>query len=267
MQELQFEVGAVPPDLESGLGRLEMRLAEAERSLKTAAQELRRAREACRVGNLRDLPKTLAAAASAAQTHAACAGDMAGSWSLGASDHLASGRYLAEVADAAAGAGVKGVREVDGKLYSFPYIVRVEPRELTVRIGKRRHRGLRPSHLAQLLKAAQSKPAKDNLGSVLHAVERAYLALVQRELGKAIPLVEIHALLTLMPGAGRDYTLDDLVMDMYRLDLDGPHLTRSGLRMDLPASTSARGGKGIRFVTRDGEEKLYSTVRFQAVAR
>jgi hypothetical protein len=51
-------------------------------------------------------------------------------------------------------------------------------------------------------------------------------------------------------------------MDLYRLDLSGPRVTRANNRFDLPASTSTRGGRGIRFATRDGEEKLYSTIRF-----
>jgi hypothetical protein len=55
-------------------------------------------------------------------------------------------------------------------------------------------------------------------------------------------------------------------MDVYRLDLSGPHVTRANRRFDLPASTSTRGGKGIRFATKDGEEKLYSTIRFQTAS-
>ena len=79
-------------------------------------------------------------------------------------------------------------------------------------------------------------------------------------------LREIHAALTLLPGSARDYTLDDFVMDLYQLDLAGPHVTRSKHRFDLPASTSTRGGRGIRFATREGEEKLYSTIRFQTAS-
>ena len=159
---------------------------------------------------------------------------------------------------------MQGVREVDGRLYSFPHIVRVEPKELSLRVGKRLQRTLRPSHVAQLLKAAQERPSRDNLSPILHAVERAYLLLAKGELGRTVPLPEVHAILTALPGVG--YSLDDFVMDIYRLDLNGPHQTRTGNRFDLPASTSARVGKGIRFVTQAGEEKLYSAIRFVKAA-
>jgi hypothetical protein len=151
---------------------------------------------------------------------------------------------------------------MDGRLYSYPNIVRVEPRDLAVRIGKRRHTGVRPHHVGKLLKTAQAKPQQGNLQPVLQAIERAYLHLTKGELGRAVHLRQIHELLTLLPGSARDYSLDDFVMDVYQLDLSGPHVTRDKRRFDLPASTSTRGGRGIRFATREGEEKLYSTIRF-----
>jgi hypothetical protein len=81
-----------------------------------------------------------------------------------------------------------------------------------------------------------------------------------------VSLRDIYEALTLLPGSARDYSLDDFVMDVYRLDLSGPHVTRANHRFDLPASTSTRGGRGIRFATKDGDEKLYSTIRFQTAS-
>jgi hypothetical protein len=115
-----------------------------------------------------------------------------------------------------------------------------------------------------LLKTAQVKPRQGNLAPLLEAIEQAYLYLTRSELGEAVALRNIHAALTLRPGSDRDYTLDDFVMDVYRLDDSGPHITKANHQFDLPASTSTRGGRGIRFATRQGEEKLYSTIRFRA---
>ena len=62
-----------------------------------------------------------------------------------------------------------------------------------------------------------------------------------------VAMVAASAALTLLPGSTREYSLNDLVMDVYRLDLSGPHVTNANNRFDLPASTSTRGGRGIRF--------------------
>lgn len=260
MKERELDVRPGGDDLEQALEDLGQVLQGPERALKSAVQAVKRAREATRLGNVREIERRFEAVSEAAATLAAETEALTGAWTFDSQDYLTSGRYLAELTRAADEISVLGVRVVDGRLYSFPHIVRVEGKELSLRIGKRLQRGVRPSHVAQLLKAAQERPSRDNLSPILHAVERAYLLLAKGELGRTVPLTEVHAILTALPGVG--YSLDDFVMDIYRLDLNGPHHTRSGHRFDLPASTSARGGKGIRFVTQDGEEKLYSAIRF-----
>jgi hypothetical protein len=252
--------------LESALTSLEGQLTAAARSLKAAAQALKKAHDAARSGNLRDLPRLFEAAAASADQYLNQTRRTGDSWSFAGDEYLGSERYLEELRQAALEFGVRGVRVLDGRLYSYPSIVRVEARDLTVRVGKRKHSGVRPSHLAAILKKAQAKPAQGNLEPTLNAIEQAYLFLTRGQLGHAVHLKEIHQVLTLRPGSARDYTLDDFVMDLYQLDLNGPHLTRNNREFDLPASTSTRGGRGIRFATRDGDEKLYSTIRFQATS-
>jgi hypothetical protein len=251
--------------LEPALRALDDQLAEVARVLKVAAQALRKAQEAARTGNLRDSRRLLESARETSDAYLLAIRAAEESWQFQAEDYLGSEQYLEELRLATEELGLEGVRVLDGRLYCYPNIVRVEAREAAVRLGRKKHSGVRPSHLASLLKSAQAKPRQGNLMPLLEAIEQAYLYLTRGELGPAVALRSIYAALTLRPGSDRDYTLDDLVMDVYRLDDSGPHITRANRQFDLPASTSTRGGRGIRFATRQGEEKLYSTIRFRAV--
>ncbi len=251
--------------METHLQQLDEQLLEAERSLKAATQALKKAKDAARDGNVRDLDKLIATASEAAAKFGQTLTKAGRSWSFPVEEHLVTGAYFGELAQAAAAAGLRNVREVDGQLFSYPYILKLDARDRSIRIGKTAHRGLRPSHVVKLLKEAQAKPERDSLGPTLHAVEKAYLQLTAGEEGRAIPLADVHALLTLLPGSSTNYAFIDFVMDLYRLDLNGPHVTKGNRRMDLPASTSTKGGKGHRFVSKSGEEKLYSTIRFKSI--
>jgi len=253
--------------LEANLADLEARLEVAERSLKQASAALRNATDAARKGRLKELPKLLAAGGEAARGLADQAAEAERSWSFPVERYLAGEDYLAEVQRLADDSGLANVRIVDGQIFSYPLIVKVDARDLSLKLGKKVHRDLRPSHLIRTLQEARSHPMKENLGPVLQMIEKAYLRLTHGETGKAVALADVHELLTLLPGSEKQYTLLDFVSDIYRLDRNGPHVTKSGRRLDLPASTSARGGRGTRFITESGEEKLYSSIRFTEGAK
>ncbi len=265
--QLPFRQDSDGRSLEPALEAVDARLVQAEGSLKSAIQALKKARNGSRTGNLRDLKRLLAAAGDSAEAFLRDVRQAEASWAFPGEDYLASDQYLDELRAKAGELGVSGARVLDGRLYIYPHIVRVEPKDLAVRIGKKKHAGVRPSHLATVLQAAHAKPTQGNLAPLLNAMEQAYVHLTKGELGHAVPLTKIHEILTLLPGAAKDYSLEDFVMDVYRLDLSGPNVTKANRRFDLPASTSTRGGRGIRFATREGEEKLYSTIRFQAAGR
>jgi len=254
-------------ELETSLAELEARLEVAERSLKQASAALRNALDAARKGRLKELPKLLAAGGEAARGFADRAVEAEHSWSFPVETHLSSEDYLAEVRRLANDSGLANVRVVDGQLFSYPLIVKVDARDVSLRLGKKVHRELRPSRLVRTLQEARSHPVKENLGPVLQMIEKAYLRLTHGETGKAVPIADVHELLTLLPGTEKQYTQLDFVADIYRLDRNGPHVTKSGRRLDLPASTSARGGRGTRFITESGEEKLYSSIRFAEVTK
>ncbi len=248
--------------LESALEGLDAGLAEAAKSLKTATQAFKKAQEASRLGNLRDLNRLLSSAAAAADDYLRHIRGVGAAWTFEINGYVGSDAHLDELKKAAEQMGLRGARVIDNRLYCYPNIIRADPRDFALRIGKKKHTAVRPSHVAAVLKAAQDRPAQTNLAPLLNAIEQAYLLVTKGELGHAVPLIAIHETLTLLPGVSKDYSLEDLTMDIYRLDLNGPHVTKENRRFDLPASTSTRGGKGIRFATRDGEEKLYSAIRF-----
>jgi hypothetical protein len=251
-----------PALLEAALAGLEGKLAATHKALAAAQRQLKQAAEASRQGNLRDLPRLLDGAVETAGAFARSALDARQSWAFDSQRHLEDGTYVAELMSAAGTNGLDGVRQVDGQLYSFPVVVKVDARDLSLKVGRRTQRGLRPSAVVALLRRLRSQPSKDNLRPLLVAFEKAYLAATSGQDGIAVPLRRIYDLLVLRPGQGREYTEVDFLLDVYRLDRAGVQVTPSGRELSLPASTGTRGGKGTRFVTETGEERQYSSIRF-----
>jgi hypothetical protein len=248
--------------LEAALAQLDGRLAAAQNALAAAQRQLKQVAEASRQGNLRDLPRLLDGTVETAGELARSADDARRSWTFDGQRHLESGAYAGELQGRAEADGLGGVRGVDGQLYSFPVVVKVDARDLSVKVGRRTQRGVRPSAVVALLKRLRSQPSKDNLRPLLLAFERAYLAATGGQDGIAVPLRRVYDLLVLRPGQGREYTEVDFLLDVYRLERAGVQVTPSGRELSLPASTGTRGGKGTRFVTETGEERQYSSIRF-----
>jgi hypothetical protein len=259
-------IGGQLPDagLETALAQLDGSLAAAQKALTAAQRQLKQVTEASRQGNLRDLPRLLDGAAETAGVFARATVDASRSWAFDGQRHLDAGSYMAELIDAAQAGGLQGVREVDGQLYSFPVVVKVDARDLSLKVGKKTQRGLRPSAVVALLRRLRSQPAKDNLRPLLTAFERAYLAVTGGRDGIAVPLRRMYDLLVLRPGQGREYTEVDFLLDVYRLERAGVQVTPSGRELSLPASTGTKGGRGTRFVSETGEERHYSSIRFDA---
>jgi hypothetical protein len=253
------------PSLEAALVQLDSYLASAHKALAAAQRQLKRTSEASRHGNIRDLPKLLESTVEAAGSFALAAQDAQRVWAFDGQRHMEDGGYLAELIGSAETLGLEGVRQVDGQLYSFPVVVKVEARDLSLKVGKKTQRGMRPSAVVALLRRLRSQPAKDNnLRATVAAFEKAYLAVTGGPDGIAVPLRRIYDLLVLRPGQGREYTELDFLLDVYRLDRAGLQVTAAGREMSLPASTGTRGGKGYRFVTETGQERSYSSIRFDS---
>jgi hypothetical protein len=251
--------------LETALSGLDERLATATTALATAQKHLKQAVEAARLGNLRDLPRALEQAAESSATLSQTALDARRAWTFDGQRHLESGRYVAELLARAEASGLSGVREVDGQVNSFPVVVKVSARDLSLKVGRRAHRGVRPSVVVGLLQKMRSQPVKGNLNKLLVQFEKAYLHITRNQDGVAVPLKQIYDVFVLGPGEIREYSELDFLLDVYKLDRAAPQVTAAGRELSFPASTGAKAGRGIPFTTETGEERIYSSVRFDSV--
>jgi hypothetical protein len=227
---------ALEPELEA----LDATLHRLTAAIAQLAKGLRRAQEAARLGQVKDLPKLLLQVRSSAAAAAESSRELG--WEFDVRRWLSSGAYTKEVIALAKAKGLGGVREINGELLSFPLIVRIDAPDNSVVLGKRRERGIRPSHVVGLLAQAREKKVEASAVQLLPALERAYLLQTKGHAAVAVPLREVYEVLTLRPGQAKDYT-------------------KGGYRLSFPASTTTRSGKGFQFVTEEGEEKVYSTLR------
>ena len=97
---------------------------------------------------------------------------------------------------------------------------------------------------------------------LVDAIERIYLLRTQDKLGIPVPIQAIYELLTPLPGQRDEYTEIDFVADLYALQRAGTLKSSDDRRLSFPASTSTKFKKAIRIATEDGEERLYSSIRF-----
>jgi hypothetical protein len=218
-------------------------------------------------GNLRDLEKLRQAAQNAAANLAEKA-DACAPLDFDTAHYLTTeGGFVQELQDEAQRAGVK-LSEREGVIFCYPVLLRREPEIGAVRIDKKLEFNLRPDVLAALLRRVQAQEPKAKSAQFIETLFEAYeLLRAGAKTDDYIdrPLSEIYQVLTLLPGAAREYTLLDFTRDIYFLDTSGIGETKRGYRLSLPSSTASREGakgKRLHFVTRDGAEKEYSTIKF-----
>ena len=224
---------------------------------------LAKLQKATQVGNVRDMEKSRQSASNFAEIAAERAAQC-GLFEFDIAAYLRDG-FLDELQNTAQKAGVR-LYERDGVIFCYPALVRLEPDLAAVRIDKRLEPNIRPETLVARLKREQNTDPKAKPERFIETLASAYEFLrAKRGVSHIdLPLSEIYALLTLLPGSDKDYTLLDFTRDLYFLDISDVIETRSGLRLSLPASTVSRekSAKILPFVTRDGHKKAYASVRF-----
>jgi hypothetical protein len=179
------------------------------------------------------------------------------------SESMRSGDFAREVVAAAARERLSGVRVVHGVVFSFPVMVAPQPDKLAVRIGKKLMRMIRPSALVAELQALRNRKASGaKLVRLLDSIERAYLDASRGRTSIAIKIKDIHERLTPLPDQRRDYEELDFISDLYALERENVLMTANQRVISFPASTGTRGGNAIRLTTESGEERLYSSIRF-----
>ena len=176
--------------------------------------------------------------------------------------------YLKELKAAAERAGVK-IYQRDGVLYCYPVLITCDAESLAIQINKKRIFDLEPSRVAETLKKEQAKSPRTKDIQFLEALHKAYEFIRLQKKGASnisVPLAKLYKVLTLLPGARKDYTqLISRGMFIF-LDISGVRETNSGCGWEFTASTSSRehSGSTIKFVDRGGNEKTYHSIIFDS---
>lgn len=250
--------------LEEALDSVERDAESLIKALGAVLKAAKKAKSAAAAGQVRDLEQAMDAAASLAEQASAAAGDLRRGWSFDVGEWFESGEYAKELLASAAEAGVKAF-ESDERILSYPVVVQVSAADATVVVDKVKDRRIRPSVVVKHLGALQQRPPKFKPQAFIDSLAAGYdLVVAAKGLrpGTAAKLVDVHRVLTLLPGAARDYTRQELARDMYLLDQSGVVDCKDGRRMALPASAMTRGSGVLTTVTRAGQTKVYVGVSF-----
>ncbi len=260
-----------PSGIEAGFAALEQRLADADRRAAGLHAAIRKGLRAAREGSAGALPDSLAQSRRLSAEIATVLDEAA---ALPVPDIAAAFRDGGFVAELKAQAQEHGVRlvEREGKISAFPVIVRLEPRAQAVRFGRKLERRVRPSFLAGLLRAVQLRPDRFQARAFLDRLFAAYRPLAaavepawRPETGPAgplVPLLDLHALLTVLPVAAADYPVEEFAADLLRLDRTPDATTGTGHRFALSAATGTKGRKRVTVFDEQGGQHEYFAIRF-----
>ncbi len=253
--------------LEAALAATEAAADSALKAAGAASREIKRAKVAAATGQVRDLRRALEAAEVATRRLLAEASGLRAGYEFDEASYLASGSFAKEVLAAANEADL-AMFEQDEQLLCYPSLLRVLPGELAVEIDRKRDRRLRPSVLVAALARAQQRAPRFKPEPFLDSLRSAYELVISRQ-GKApgavVRLVDVYAVLTLLPGQGRDYSRQEFARDLYLLDQSGVTASgRSGARLHWSASTGTKGAGVLTTVSRSGQQQRYWGIAFTA---
>lgn len=209
--------------LEGALESVQDRIDAAARTVAVLTRELKKARAAAVVGQVRELRRILDAATAQSTQVANAVRAAAESYDVDAADLLSSGEYAKELLAAAEAADVAMFPD-DDRLLCYPSIVRVLPTEAALEIDRKRARGIRPSVVVGQLGKAQRAGSRFKPTPFLASLLAAYDLVVARQskaTGTVVRLLDVCGVLTLLPGQARDYSKAEFASDLYLLDHDG----------------------------------------------
>jgi hypothetical protein len=252
--------------LEAALADIEAKIVEAQKSADTLTKAIKQLRQAAQLGHIQNLEKGLQSIAQRGKEAEAAARSLEGAWTFDTANHLASD-YAEELRDEAASKGIRFF-ERDGRLYAFPLLLTVEPREAAVRVGKRRERRIRPKQLVELIAKIQKRPQRfreEKFLALLYEIYSQMAGAEWRKLhegqGPAVSLAQMHDIMTLLPGT--DYPVEEFARDLLLLDRRPDLRTRDGASFEFPGATLSKGGmKRIVVYDENGLERLYIAIRF-----
>lgn len=255
---------------EDALAQAESDCEAALRAGAALTRELKRARHAAALGNVRDLRRALQAAAGFAgelhdQVEAAEAG-----YDVDEAEALGSGAYAKELLAAAAQRDVS-IFEEDERLLCYPSIVRVLAGDLALDVDRRRVRNLRPSVVVEQLARAQQAGPRFRPEPFLASLLAGYDLVVARQgktAGAVVRLLDVYGVLTLLPGQSRDYTKPEFARDLYLLDQSGVTVVgATGRRLRWAASSGTRQAGVLSTVAKSGQQQRYWGIAFEPASR
>ena len=178
--------------------------------------------------------------------------------------------YASELIAAAEAKGLEIFRSDTG-LIAHPSIVRILPDKRAIRIDRKQNSSIRPSHLASVLLANQTKRSRFQSGAFLESLFKVYSDIVSGDSsdrfvqvgGRVVRLDRIYKLLTALPGRTPKYESTDFARDLYNLEVNGPKRTRKGATVAFPASTGTKSSRGVfSFIGPDGQRINYYGLKF-----
>jgi hypothetical protein len=253
-----------PTTLEEALEAVERDADATIKALGAALKVAKKAKAAAAHGQIRDLQQAMDATAGLVAEATDVADDLRAGWNFDVSAWFASGEYAKELLASAAEAGVRAF-ESDERILCYPAIVQVSAADGTIVIDKQKDRRVRPSVVISHLAALQERPPKFKPEAFIETLAAAYDYVIGAKglrPGAAAKLVDVHRVLTLLPGAARDYTRQEFARDLYLLDQSGVVEAKDGRGLTLPASALTRGGGVLTTVTRSGQTKVYAGIAF-----
>ncbi len=252
--------------MEGALARVEAQAETAGRLALGLGKELKRARTAATTGNVRDLRRALDASAELARELESEVSDARAGFDVDETELLASGAYAKELLATAAEAGVSMFEE-DDRLLCYPSIVRVLATDLALDVDRRRIRGLRPSAVVAQLQGAQNAGPRFKPGPFLTSLLAAYdfvLAQHNKTAGAVVRVLDVYAVLTLLPGQSREYTKPEFARDLYLLDQTGvTEVGATGRHVRWAASTGTKNAGVLSTVARSGQQQRYWGIAFE----
>ncbi len=253
--------------LEEHFAEVESAATALEKAISGAIESVKQLRKAAKTGDLMDVKRSLQRVSSTLHGMLAFEMGLREAWPLSESNEeaLLQEQYPAELLEFLRRSGVPAFAH-GPDLMTFPFVLRILPKERAIRINGKKSGVLRPSALRDLLNRNR-KPKFPN-EKLLEMIYAAYRVVVgEQGGGRAATLRRIYDALTLIPGSENDYSEAEFVRDIYAVDRDGPHQTRSGARVSLVGSTGTRNKRDVfSFVGPDGELVEYFGVQFTELA-
>lgn len=235
--------------------------AKAANVLTKAAKQLERAAQD---GDLIKLRKAVEAIETADRLAQQEASNATHAWPFSPEEEeaLLRDRYEGELLAAAEDRGIKITRQ-DDRLIVYPSILRLLPEGRAVQVDRIKMTAIRPSKLADHLKANQAKRPRFRPEQFLESLYAAYKLVIGPKGIDGTTLALVYQALTLLPGASRDYDKSDFARDLYFLQSSTVTTTRSGARVTFPASTGTKGASQLfTFVGPDGTPIVYYGITF-----